>query len=171
MRGKVLIIDTSILCVWLKVRDMDTCGPEADKWDYNRVKEKIDSEKQSGTIFVLPLASIIETGNHIAHSNGDKKDPAEELVNIIYSAIDSATPWAAFEEQKDLWASEGLKKLVEEWRKTVHSKQSLADASIVTVANKYSDLGYCVEILTGDGGLKAYEPRELELIYTPRRRK
>lgn len=103
--------------------------------------------------------------------NGDKKDPAEELVNIIYSAIDSATPWAAFEEQKDLWESEGLKKLVEEWRKTVHSKQSLADASIVTVANKYRDLGYCVEILTGDGGLKAYEPRELELIYTPRRRK
>ncbi len=30
---KVLILDTSILCVWLDVPGMDTCGPDDDKWD------------------------------------------------------------------------------------------------------------------------------------------
>lgn len=170
MRGKILIIDTSILCVWLKVRDMDTCGPEEDKWDYDRVSYKIASERENGTIFVLPLASIIETGNHITHSNGDKKEPADALVKIIYNAIDSETPWAAFDEQKDLWEPEGLRSLVGQWSETVHSKQSLADASIVNVANKYCELGYNVEILTGDGGLKAYEPRVSD-VAVPRRRR
>ena len=28
---KVLIIDTSILCVWIDVLDMDTCGPDNDQ--------------------------------------------------------------------------------------------------------------------------------------------
>ena len=150
---------------------METCGPETDKWDYGRVSEKITSEMENGTVFVLPLASIIETGNHIAHANGDKKESADALVSIVSSSIDSETPWAALEEQKELWESDGLRKLLEEWTMTVHSKQSLADASIVNVANKYCEIGYCVEILTGDKGLKAYEPMVEDEIYVPRRRK
>lgn len=41
----VLIIDTSILCVWLKIPGMDTCGPDHDKWNFTRVDEKIQSEE------------------------------------------------------------------------------------------------------------------------------
>ena len=29
---KVLILYTSILCVWLEVRDMESCGPDNDRW-------------------------------------------------------------------------------------------------------------------------------------------
>lgn len=32
---KVLIIDTSILCVWLQVAGMETCGPNNDRWTYH----------------------------------------------------------------------------------------------------------------------------------------
>ncbi len=65
---KVLILDTSILCVWLDVPGMEGCGPDSDRWDKLRVEEKIQEEEQNRTTFVLPLASIIETGNHIAKS-------------------------------------------------------------------------------------------------------
>jgi len=37
------------------------------------------------------------------------------------------------------------------------------------VADYYSKIGFTVEILTGDGGLKAYEPTRV--VHTPRRRK
>ena len=50
---------------------------------------------------------------------------------------------------------------------TVVAGQALGDASIVEVVNYYTDLGYRVEILTGDEGLKAYEPT----VEVPRRRR
>ena len=68
MKKKVLIFDTSVLCVWLKVPGKETCGPDNSKMTYDIVNEKIEEEKKLGTTFVLPIASIIETGNHIAHS-------------------------------------------------------------------------------------------------------
>jgi hypothetical protein len=37
---KVLILDTSILCVWLDVPGMAECGPDGDKWERTRVASK-----------------------------------------------------------------------------------------------------------------------------------
>ncbi len=58
----------SILCVWLDVPGMDSCGPDNDKWRKKRVQEKIEKELTDNTTFVLPLATIIETGNHISQA-------------------------------------------------------------------------------------------------------
>lgn len=57
--------------------------------------------------------------------------------------------------------------MAEKWKETVVAGQALGDASIVEVVNYYTDLGYRVEILTGDEGLKAYEPT----VEVPRRRR
>jgi len=97
---KVLIIDTSILCVWLKVPGKTTCGPNDDLWDWQRVDKKIQDEDRPGTTFVLPLASIIETGNHIAQvKKGNRKALADTLEDLIRKSADAQTPWAAFSEQ------------------------------------------------------------------------
>lgn len=80
---KVLILDTSVLCVLLKVSDKETCGPSNDLITYDKVSEKIEKEKSEGTTFILPLASIIETGNHIAHSSGNRK----KLVKILQKSL------------------------------------------------------------------------------------
>lgn len=167
---KVLILDTSILCVWLKVRDMESCGPDNDRWTYQRVRDKIDEEKQGGTTFILPVATIIETGNHIAHMNGDRHGTACRLADIIIDAANETSPWAAFTEQKELWSNDGLALLADSWRKTAASGQSLGDASIVDVAKYYVRMGFDVEILTGDMGLKAYQPEKTSMK-VPRRRK
>ena len=65
---KVLLIDTSLLCVWLKVPGMESCGYNNDVWNFQRVNQKIQAEIAISTILVLPLAVVVETGNHIAQA-------------------------------------------------------------------------------------------------------
>ena len=169
MKKKVLIFDTSVLCVWLKVPGKETCGPEGNRQTYDMVNAKIEEEKSQGTTFVLPIASIIETGNHIAHSIGDRHTVGHAFADIISATADQISPWAAFTEQSELWKKENLKVLAERWKESVISGQSLGDASIVGVANYYASAEFEVEIFTGDEGLKAYEPSMP--VVKPRRRR
>ena len=150
MKKKVLIFDTSVLCVWLRVPGKETCGPSDNPLTYHDVSKSI------------------ETGNHIAHSAGDKHVLGNSFAEIITATADEQSPWAAFTEQSELWKKENLKELARKWRESVISGQSLGDASIVDVANYYSLAGFAVEIFTGDMGLKAYEPTVQMPI--PRRR-
>lgn len=166
--GKVLIIDTSILCVYLKVPFMEECGPENDKWDYDRVTEKINDEISHKSLLVLPLATLIETGNHIAHISGERFSYAKELSGIIVKAATSEEPWAAFTFQDELWQEENLIKLASEWPALAATKLSIGDATIKNVAEFYTKSGFEVEILTGDRGLKAYEAK---VVNVPRRRR
>jgi hypothetical protein len=163
---KTLILDTSILCTWLRVTGKETCGPDNNRWDYDRVSEKINAEIEAGTTLVLPLAAIIETGNHIAQCPGNRYALANNFAEFIRSAANADTPWAAFTHQSTLWSKDGLSQLADRWKDTAVSGQSLGDASIIDVAKFYTDAGYSVEILTGDAGLKSYEPTSM----TPRRR-
>jgi hypothetical protein len=164
----VLIIDTSILCVWLKIPGMDTCGPDRDRWDFTRVDEKIQSEEVDKTTFVLPLATIIETGNHIAQSAFNRKELSEALAELMCKSAEQQTPWAAFSEQSVLWTTDKLKRLADTWPELAIKKISLGDATIKDVAEYYAQMGCSVEIVTGDKGLKSYEPAAP--IEIPRRR-
>ena len=49
MKKKVLIFDTSVLCVWLKVPGKETCGPEGNRQTYDMVNAKIEEEKRTYT--------------------------------------------------------------------------------------------------------------------------
>lgn len=155
---KVLILDTSILCVWLEVPSMGDCGPDDDKWDRKRVADKIAAEEQDATTLVLPLASIIETGNHIAQAEHSRRERGEALADLMKKSANQETPWAAFSEQSVLWSPEKLVALADNWPDLAAQKLSLGDATIKDVAEYYAQMGYQVEILTGDAGLKAYEP-------------
>lgn len=165
---KVLIIDTSILCVWLNVPGMAICGPDIDQWNKQRVEQKITNEQKNKSTFVLPLATIIETGNHISKAPHSRKEQADKLADLMKKSADQQTPWAAFSEQNYLWSPEKLKELARTWPDLAESKLSLGDATMKEVADYYSQMGFRVEILTGDQGLKAYQPAEPKEI--PRRR-
>lgn len=166
---KVLIIDTNILCVYLKVPYMDNAGPDNDKWNYERVSRKITEEIISKTTLVLPMATLIETGNHIAQASGEIYAIAQDLADIIKKAANEEEPWAAFTTQSELWNEENLVKLANEWPDLAVHKLSIGDTTIKNVAKYYSDAGYQVEILTADQGLKSYEPAITNTI--PRRKK
>jgi hypothetical protein len=165
---RVLIIDTSVLCVWLKIPGKDECGSANDRWDYRRVDAMFTREKNEGTTLVLPLTTIIETGNHIAQAADLRYEKARELANMMKMAADQTTPWAAFTEQSDLWTADGLNRLSNEWPELAAKKLSIGDCTIKQVAEFYAKAGYEVEIATGDAGLKAYQPSRPTPV--PRRR-
>ena len=157
---KVLLIDTSLLCVWLKVPGKETAGN--NKWDFELVNEKILTEIEKGTTLVLPLATVIETGNHIAQAktaNSDsKRITSEEFAKIMIAAADEKSPWAAFREQIVLWEAEGLKNLAEKFPNQAVEKTSMGDASIVVLGWYYHQKSFHVEFLTDDDRLKSQEP-------------
>ncbi len=167
--NKILVIDTSILCVYLEVPGKLICGPDVDKWNKDRVNETIETEAAAGTTFVLPLASIIETGNHISQAPNNRWECSKSLSELMRKSANQETPWAAFSDQTILWSPENLKVLADLWPDLASKRLSLGDATIKDVAEYYAQANYDVEILTGDAGLKSYEPSSP--IEIPRRRK
>ncbi|AFY49533.1 hypothetical protein Nos7524_3753 [Nostoc sp. PCC 7524] len=156
---KVLLIDTSLLCVWLKVPGKEIAGN--DEWNFELVDKKIQEEINQGTTLVLPLATVIETGNHIAQAktNTNNKYPtAQKFAEIITYAADETSPWAAFRDQIVLWEAEELKKLASQFPTQAIQETSMGDASIVTLGLYYHHKGFHVEFLTDDDQLKSQEP-------------
>ena len=169
MSRKVLVMDTSVLCCFLNVPGKETAGGDEDKWDCGRVSSLLEDEQASGSIFVLPLATIIETGNHIAQAPGDRFSIAQHFGRLISASALGSSPWAAFTDQKGMWESEQLQQLAENWPALAAAKLTIGDATIKNVAEYYAAAGFEVEIVTGDSGLKAYEPTSP--VLAPRRRR
>ena len=165
---KVLVIDTSMLCEWLGLPGMEECGPDDNRWDRHRVDDILQQEMNHHTVFALPLATLIETGNHIAHSQTRRKECADALASVIRKCADQQSPWAAFTAQLDLWTRDRLMSLAERWPEKAVQKLSLGDVTITDVAEYYHESGYDVDILTGDMQLKSYSPSPARTI--PRRR-
>ncbi|KPL90264.1 hypothetical protein [Herpetosiphon geysericola] len=165
---QVLVIDTSILCVWLQVPGKTTCGSHDHKWNYSKVKTIIEKYIEQGATIVLPLASLIETGNHIAQADGDIFPIAQRLMDIVGKTLNDESPWAAFTGQPNL--EQQLRSLINSWPEQAKHKLSFGDAMIIDVAAFYAK-NYAVEILTGDAQLKSFEPAppNLPLTLIPRR--
>ena len=168
---KILVLDTSILCVWLGVPGKDTCGQDNDRWDKKRVADKITEEERQGTQFVMPPACLIETGNHIAKADCKNRfELAQKLVDLLCKSLDEESPWIQFlNPQAGICNEDYLRALASSWPPKAAEKISIADATISDVAEYYAQQGRQVEILTGDAGLKAYEPAAPIVI--PRRRR
>lgn len=168
MSRRVLILDTSVLCCWLKVPGKDKAGPTHDRWDHERINVLLEQERVKNSTFVLPIATLIETGNHIAQAPSQRYECACNLAVQLCETAEAKSPWAAFTDQSPLWQSENLRSLAKSWPELAKGGTSIGDATIKDVAEYYANAGCHVEILTGDGGLKAYEPAKPTAI--PRRR-
>lgn len=175
MRNKIIIIDTSIMCCWLNICGKETCGPNHEKWDREKVEEYIKSETDKGATLVLALPVIIETGNHIAQAAARRYECGVKFVEMITKAVDEKSPWAAFSRQEELWDGEKIKELVEVWPEFVKEQKqknlSMGDIMIKSVADFYAELGSEVVIFTGDQGLKIHENVDIKPANVPRRRK
>ena len=167
MTRKILVLDTSVLCCLFDVSGKETCGPMGNRWDKSRISRLL-SDEQNATV-VLPLATIIETGNHIAQAASRRFEAATEFCEKLKNVADGIIPWAAFSEQAELWSPDNLKRIAESWPCEAASGLSIGDTTIKDVAEYYAKSGILVEIITGDEGLKAYEPAQPPMI--PRRRR
>jgi hypothetical protein len=166
--GKVLIFDTSILCIWLEVPGMDTCGPSNDSWNKKRIDKKVDEETKNKSTFILPLATIIETGNHIAQTKHSRWELGQKLADLLLKTAREETPWATFTKQSTLWTQKKLEELAQSIPQLFNQRLSLGDITIKDITEEYGRSGYKVEIFTGDQGLRSYQPPPPKII--PRRR-
>lgn len=169
MPKRVLILDTTVLCCWLQIPGKEQAGSTDDRWDHDRIHTLLEHERGLQSTFVLPMATLIETGNHIAQAIGHRYECANRLAQCIRNAADAASPWAAFTDQSTLWQPGNLNSLAHAWPRLAAAGLSIGDATIKDVAEYYAKAGYIVEILTGDAGLKAYQP--LNPVAIPRRRR
>ena len=158
MTHRVLIFDTSVLCCWLRVPGKETAGNSKDSLTPEQVDRLIEEETARGSFLMLPMASLIETGNHIAQAPSRRYECACALSMLLEAAADGRSPWTAFAEQSELWEPARLRKLAKDWPNLASSRMSIGDATIKNVAEYYNKLDYDVQILTADAGLKAYEP-------------
>lgn len=164
-----IIWDTSVLDVYLQVPGKQTCGPAEELWDKPRIDQLVQQRAASGTLFVMPVAAILECGNHIAQASGDRFKLAGQLAQLILAVADGQAPWAAIADHEQLWSPEALRQLARDWPIHAAQKISLADLSIQRIARHYARAGFAVEILTGDRGLQALAPT-VPTVERPRRR-
>ena len=97
--------------------------------------------------------------------DGDESRIAEK-----YEALRDVMDEPRRRPQSALWEPAGLSRLAESWPPLAESRLSMGDATIKEVAEFYAMVPGChIEILTGDAGLKAYEP--IKPVLVPRRRR
>lgn len=159
---RIIVIDTSILCVWLQLPGFTSAGAAENSWDYDRIQHKIEQAIQEQATLVLPLATIIETGNHLSQCNGDRYSLAQQFCEILRKSVDSEQPWAAYSAQNTLWSDDQMRQLADTWPHQAAQQISIGDATIIGVAEYYSNAfpRRQVEIFTGDAGLRAYSPSQ-----------
>ena len=166
MKPKLLIFDTSVLCVYLNIPGKETCDG-AIQLTTEKAKQEVEKREKEGWQFVMPVASVIETGNHIAQCGGNRFELATQLVTLVKQALQGESPWIVFSDNIDIWKAENTAWL-NDWAQHAAAGLSLADRTISVIANDYSRNGWEVEIFTCDEQLKAWQPEPPK--YTPRRR-
>lgn len=166
MAKKVLILDTSMLCVWLDIPGKNRIEKKGEPaLTRDDIDAKIRKEIEGGARIVLPLASVIECGNHITQIKGcDPKIYIDRFAEFILKSIKGTEPWDIFTNQATLFDEENFMKLVKRWQDLSMSGISMGDASIIQVAEHYASRNFTAEIFTGDTGLKAYEPAPQKAI-------
>ena len=168
MMHSVLILDTSVLCCWLRVPGKETSGRRDDLWDGERVQQTVNERLEENFTLVLPFASLLETGNHISQAAARRFELATELANMLRKSANGEEPWATFAEQGELFTAAKILEVAGQWPTLANGGMSIGDYLIKDVAEFYARAGMYVEILTGDSGLKAYEPAKP--LRVPRRR-
>ncbi|MHB1536769.1 MAG: hypothetical protein ACYC1D_19605 [Acidimicrobiales bacterium] len=83
----VTFVDTSVLCELLGVPGKSDPARQGD------VTAEMDRRWRAGERFVIPVTTVIETGNHIAQCDGDRFEIAGRLVRLLRSAAERQGPW------------------------------------------------------------------------------
>jgi len=83
----ICIIDTSVFCNVLRVHGRDQ--------DHATAMTELEIYLVAGYTLLLPLATIYETGNHIAQSGtgGQRRGVAEVFVEQVREAFAGRAPW------------------------------------------------------------------------------
>lgn len=128
---------------------------------YQEIREELIKRQDAGTTFVLPTATIIETGNHVVHlKDGDERRRcATKYAAVLRMTAQGSSPWTLFERT---WSDEFLHALcdgastgIDLVEHAPRRQLGAGDLSIVAERNMYAAQygGHCVRIWSIDGPL------------------
>lgn len=85
--NSVCLLDTSIFCELLDVPNMHAQGQSR--------RQEFREKAAQGESFLLPLATVLETGNHIGQNgNGDQRfQTAARFVSTVRDALEGNSPF------------------------------------------------------------------------------
>ena len=101
----MVLIDTSVFCNVEPVPGRDQ--------NHQAVTEELERLIKGGSTLLLPMTSVLETGNHIAHlDNGsERRKTAAKFCKLVKDAIDGIAPWTP----TPLWEIETMKLWLDEF--------------------------------------------------------
>ncbi len=151
---KVVFIDTSVLCNLLPVPGRDQ--------DQKQVRAEMQERFRAGEQFIIPITSVIETGNFIAQlKDGEvRRGVAQRFHDLLRLIIDGKAPWVLHDIA---WNSKFLGLLLEGADTKVpyvdHSMAGLGMGDLCILAERchyQQRLGLRAEIWTRDAQLSAH---------------
>lgn len=97
----IVLVDTSIFCNIVPVPGRDQ--------DRDAVWSQLRQHIINRADLLLPLVTILETGNHIAHvsDGGHRRIAAEKFVHQVRDALNHQAPWTVavpLVDERKLWA-------------------------------------------------------------------
>lgn len=127
----VSIIDTSILCNIINIPHMNQNHQEI-------VEELIALQKDPQQTLILPLATIIETGNHIAHiADGNlRRARAQVMEELIKRTVNDQAPWTYYGKELE---REDLLEISSAVVEHAIMEIGIGDLSIMQVYKKYKE--------------------------------
>ena len=153
----VKFIDTSVMLNLLEVPNM--CS------DSDKVKMQWKRNLESNDVLIMPSATIIETGNHIAHiSNGNKRrEIAKRFGEFLRKTANGEAPWELY----------GVRNTKEEL--IYLAPHFDANSQTITYKDPYKNANTTITTYTGDWettykNVRKSDTFELSFISTDRRR-
>lgn len=124
----VRFIDTSVMMNLLEVPGR--CA------DSQMIKEEFRLAIESKEVLILPVATIIETGNHIAHiNNGNiRRTIATQFGEYLRKTAEGEAPWQLYGVELD---KDGLLYLAEHIEENAIQQIGVGDMSIIHVYEQY----------------------------------
>ena len=114
---EVIFIDTSILCNIVPVPGFDQ--------HREKVRAEMKEYVEKKAKFILPITTVIETGNHIAQLAGgdDRRESAERFSEILRLVVEHKAPWSLVDVE---WREDFLSDLLE----GADTEESLVDLAV-----------------------------------------
>lgn len=124
----VIFVDTSVMVNLLNV-------PRRNEHHLEAINEYDRLTKLENAVFILPVATMVETGNHIAHiSDGNSRFLiGQKFANLIKSAISMEECWATASEIPPNVLDTGLDIFLQ----TVSGGEGFGDATIIAQFEEY----------------------------------
>lgn len=126
----VRFIDTSVMANMLKIPGR--CN------DAESVQEKFKQVLEAKEVLILPIATIIETGNHIAHiaDSNARRSIAGKFGEYLRKTAEGEAPWQLYGIEID---KEGLLYLADHIEENASQKIGIGDMSIIHAYDQYRE--------------------------------